>query len=240
MAIRVITVSVLILFVVISLPAQSLPLKWGTVEGVSTEFLRFQEGAPLQVIATGSTGRSGGYQLLGRVYLLNVSNRTIVAYQLGWVVSDRANPALRVPFVGVASRTAIPPFGTEAAAVVDSSLATLLDTLNAIGARFGTVTVGVVQVEFESGEEWRYPLAARQTFQEKYDEELHRRISPILKRQRETIERRAAPEPGAQACAARLPGTTSPGVLARVTSWIVGLVSPTKVYASNHDCAPGL
>lgn len=156
-----------------------MPAPWGSVEGMSAGFLDFQEDSPLQVIGV----ELGNLDLLHSVMVVNISERTITKYQLGWVVTDRsaASPA-GTPFLGSPCDTVLKPWETHECGRQGANFSTVLEDLKSRRIRVGRVTVGVVQVRFEDGSEWSYPFTERKQFVGVEPDPSYRlKLDPILK-----------------------------------------------------------
>ncbi|MFQ5778255.1 MAG: hypothetical protein ACE5IP_09645 [Terriglobia bacterium] len=205
---------------------QPMPTTWGAVQGVSVDFPTFQDGAPLQVIGV----RMGSLDFLSQVVLVNTSDRTIVKYQLGWIVTRTDKGGLGTPFLSVPSDAVLKPGEVEEAGRQGATFSSVIDDLKSRRIRKGKVIVGVTYVKFEDGTEWRYPLTLRHQFISKPDPALRLRLNPIIKRRSEEISTSAQP----QACAP-IPRPDGVGTLAYAVDWLLNLFSVQTVYAS-HDC----
>ena len=160
---------------------QPMPTTWGAVQGVSVDWPFFQDGAPLQVIGV----RMAGLDFLTQVVLVNTSDRTIVKYQLGWIVTDRDKGGPGTPFLSLPSDAVLKPWEVEEAGRQGATFSSVIDDLKSRGIRKGKVVVGVTYVKFEDGTEWHYPLALRRQFISKPDPALYLRLNPIIKRRSE-------------------------------------------------------
>ena len=166
---------------------QPMPVSWGQVKGMSADFPGFQAGAPLQVIAT----QLAKLDLLNGVFLVNVSERTIVKYRLGWVVTDRDHPGRGgTVFLGQPFDAIIEPWEVEEAGRQGANFSDVIEDLNSRQIEFGKVIVGVVYVKFKDGSEWSYPLKERRQFLSEANPALHQKIDPILTRIMKRIDER--------------------------------------------------
>ncbi len=150
---------------------------YAAVESVQPRFALFQKGAPLQIVGARHTLQD----FLDEVALTNVSERTIVKAQIGWVVGDMAKPnEAGQPFLGLPFDLELAPGEFETVGRQGATFSSVAEVLEAIGSQNGLVNACVVYVKFQDGGEWSYDLKAHQYVEEEYDEELRRRISPGL------------------------------------------------------------
>jgi len=210
-----------------------MPVTWGSVQSVRMAFVGpgrsdfLQAGAPLLVIGSSC----GELDFFARVWLVNVSERTIVKYQLGWVVGDRERPGPGTPFLAQAFDIILKPWEVERTGRQGANFSDVIELLKSEGIRNGVVTVGVVYVKFEDGTEWSYPLTGRGRFESEYNPELQRKLDPILKKVGEEIKELIKAEPAAPTSSA-----TRPGIFARVLTWARNFFSLPRVWASPEDC----
>jgi hypothetical protein len=206
---------------------QSMPVPWGSVHEMNSEFLDFQEGSPLQVIAI----QIGRLDLLNAVVVVNISERTIVKYQLGWVVTDRDNPRPGTVFEGIPTDTMLRPWETHEAGRQGANFSTVLEDLNSRGIQFGKVTVGVTYVKFEDGTEWSYVLRGRREFLSGQATLQYRlNLEPILKKRR--LERASKNSSNATT------GLGQASLWARLLARVRGYFSPWIVRACGSCWAP--
>lgn len=151
----------------------------GQLGPMVVNFPVFQEGSPLVVIAV--AGSISKLDMLNEVDLLNVSDKTIVGYQLGWVVSGGNGEGPGVPFYGMRFDANLKPGGVLTATGQGASFSSVQSTRALNHWSSALVMVGVVYVRFQDGTEWSYPLAIKRSFPEKDDPTLHQRVDPAVK-----------------------------------------------------------
>ena len=203
------------------------------------DFPVFQEGAPLVVV--GVSGSISRLDLANEVDLVNVSDKTITGYQLGWVITGDKQAGPGVPFYGMRLDANLRPgelLTTSGQGVTFSSVQATRRSGNWTSAR---VVIGVVYVKFEGGKEWSYPLWSMRSFPEKDDPVLHQRIDPIVKA---LIDRKNA-QKARQSSSIRKPGFLMPtksscssarNSLAALFDSVFSLLEATPMHAACTPC----
>lgn len=200
---------------------------------MAIDFPVFQENAPLVVIAV--AGSVSKLDMANEVDLLNVSDKTIVGYQLGWVISGGNQAGRGVPFYGMRFDANLKPGEALTSSGQGASFSMVQTTRSLNHWSSALIVIGVVYVKFEDGSEWVYPLSIKRSFPEKDDPTLHQRVDPVVK---SLIERKRAQhhagqtqlKQGKAGCASAKGFLTS--FIDAVFSWI----EPTPLYAGCVPC----
>jgi len=200
----------------------------GQVRGVAADFAECQPGSPLQVISV----TVGGRDFAMSATVVNISDRTIVGYQLGWVVADKTKRGPGAVFLGPQADTRLRPGESEKAGRQGATFSSTAETLKRAGISSGVVIVGVVAVRMEDGTSWSYPLLYRHQFEEKPDPAMLEKLMPAIRRL-----------DGQRPAASAKKGCPAPTLFSRAVAWLKNAVSLRPVYAGETevvcDPAPG-
>ena len=147
---------------VLALGAGSLVFGQSThVASVRARFAR-QVGSPLLVLGT----RMDMEDLYKNVYVVNDSDQRITRAQLSWIIADAQHQERFVIMSGTPFDLNLDPGEIREVGRQGAAMSLVQQTLDKLGATNGLLKLGVVDVVFENGKEWTYPLALRGKFEE--------------------------------------------------------------------------
>ncbi len=158
------------------------------IRAISLNYLPFQKDAPLRIVG----GRSSQKNFVEEAYVINVTDRPVVACRIGWVVQrvrirdgrevieDRAS--LSAAFQGARFETVVLPMEERTLGKPVLSMDEVEAAFDAQGIDVGAVSLGIVYVRFEDGGEWSHPLGAKGRFETNRDPALHQRMRWPLER----------------------------------------------------------
>ena len=146
----------------------------GVQFSITPELQFYQKGAPVRLVGGGSDTEG----FMKTVYLLNVSDQTVVKCQLGWVV--RGAEGAGTAFLGLPFDREIPAGDLRRVDLPGFSISTAREGMDANKISHGVVSTGIVYAKFEDGTEWSYPLAIKRRFETEEDPGLRQRMRPAL------------------------------------------------------------
>lgn len=147
---------------------------------LAAHYLEFQEGAPLQIIGVRlSVGR---LDLLDQVQLINVSDKVILAYTLGWVLENKTTDQFDVPHIGPPVTQEVRPNQIAVSPGQKASIPQFYQVVRLRTFASPRLVVGVTSVQFSDGSKWSYELQSAGKFVEMSDDQLKLRISGIMQK----------------------------------------------------------
>lgn len=158
----------------------------GAVESLTTDYPFMQVGAPVQV--AGVRLNVDKLDLADAVTLVNVSNKTVVRYQLGWIYRQQGTDAQGDFQVGRVSDILLRPNTATTTGSQGLGMNTAAGIFKQRGIRNGEVVIGVVYVQFEDGSQWSYPLDIKRAFEQKEDPALRQKIAPLIEQERARLK----------------------------------------------------
>jgi hypothetical protein len=151
------------------------------VENIKADFVSIQRDSPLQVVGTTMTLQS----FYSRVFVINVSNKTIMRARLGWTISGpEQQPERIVTAEGPETDLNLEPFIVARMGTQGAAFSLVTEQLKALGVERGRLLLGVTFVKFADGTEWHYPLNERKQFQQVEDPVLLKRMDEKLRKYR--------------------------------------------------------
>ena len=133
------------------------------IRSITLNYLPFQKDAPVRIVG----GKSSSKNFVEEAYVINVTDRPVVACRIGWVVQrvqiqngqkvieDSASRSL--PFQGTRFETVVLPMEERTLGKPVLSMGEVEEALDSQGIEVGAVSVGIVYVRFEDGGNWSYP-----------------------------------------------------------------------------------
>lgn len=121
----------------------------------------YQKDAPLQVVGT----KTARLDLLDGVLIVNLSDKTAIQGQIGWIATSRENRLSGEPFAGALFDLALKPDTVYEVGRQGCNYSRAMALFIEMGIPEGVVTVGVIYAKFEDGTEWRYPLETLRGFE---------------------------------------------------------------------------
>ena len=91
--------------VMLGFPSRQWGQDSGQFRGMSAQPVMYQKDAPLQVVGT----KSARLDLLGGVLIVNLSDKTAIQAQIGWVATSKENRLSGEPFAGAFFDLALKP-----------------------------------------------------------------------------------------------------------------------------------
>ncbi len=147
----------------------------GAPFSITPQFQFHQKGAPVRLVG-GASHITEGFKKT--VYLVNVSDKTVVKCRLGWVV--RGAEGAGTAFLGLPFDREIPAGDLRRVDLAGFSMSTVREVMDANKINHGVVSTGLVYAKFEDGTEWSYPLAIKRRFEIEEDPALFQRMRPAL------------------------------------------------------------
>lgn len=146
---------------------------------IRADFVFLQKDTPLQVVGVTMSLQ----ELYQSVVVVNVSNRTILRAQLGWTISNPRDPNRDRVVVGFGPPfdLNLPPLEVAKIGSQGATFSIVTEMLQKLDHARGKLMIGAVNVKFEDGGEWTYPLSTRREFDQSNDPALVERISPKVR-----------------------------------------------------------
>lgn len=150
-----------------------------TFESMQVVPASFQTGAPLHVVGTGLD--QNRLDLADQVILMNASDKMIVSCRLGWIYRRANELESTGPWaVGRPIELRLNPNSLATVGSQGIGFNAARDVFKKNGIAKGEVVVGVVEVGFQDGTSWTYPLAQKGRFEVKQDPNLGERLRVLL------------------------------------------------------------
>ena len=203
------------------------------IRSITLDYLPFQKNAPVRIVG----GRSSSENFVEEAYVINVTDRPVVACRVGWVVQrvqtqngrrvieDRAS--LSAAFQGGRFETVLLPMEERTLGKPVLSMDEVEAALDSQGIEVGAVSLGIVYVRFEDGGEWSYPLGAKRRFETERDPALHQGMRWPLER----LDTEISKTVNKRRTTGYLAETEAPngGLRERVSAWL------RETFGSNAD-----
>ena len=208
-----------------------------TVESMQVVPAVIQAEAPMQVIAT--TLDLNRMDFGDSITLMNTSDKMIVSCRLGWIYR-KANEDTAGPWaVGNPIEVRLSPSLLATVGCQGIGFSAARDVFKKNEIAKGEVVVGVVEVRFQDGTQWTYPLGQKGRFDFHEDQQFKDAYACSWRKNSKTKARKPKVRQTRTAgmCALRVV-RPQPGLFASALDSLRGWVSPTSVRAQSgcHVC----
>lgn len=120
---------------------------------------------PLKILGGGPLVlNAGGTDLLGTVILGNTSSKTIIRIQMAWIIRDLAKEQTGVIQFATPRKLEIDPGAVLRIRAVGAKMTEVEAHFKALEAQKPTLQVGIVNISFADGTEWKFDLGEQMRF----------------------------------------------------------------------------
>ena len=213
------------------------------VESMTTDYPFIQLGAPIQV--AGVTLNVDKLDLADRVTLVNLSSKTVVRYQLGWIYREQGADVQGDFQLGRVSDILLRPNSATTTGSQGIGMNTAASIFKQRGIQKGEVVIGVVYVQFDDGSQWNYPLTVKRRFEQREDPGLREKIAPLIQQERARLKSIGAIPRRTNSNASCANANRSGSLWNTFTSALRNWTQPVQVQAQSCDrcwtvvCNPG-
>ncbi len=154
-----------------------------TVESMQVVPAVIQVDAPMQVIAT--TLDMNRMDFGDSITLMNTSDKLILSWRLGWIYRKANEDTSGTWAVGRPIELRLSPNSLATVGSQGIGFSAARDVFKKNGIAKGEIVVGVVEVRFQDGTQWSYPLGQKGRFDFHEDQQLRDRIRVLMEKEQQ-------------------------------------------------------